>query len=201
MRFAKILFGATAMLAAAGCGGNPEGQGDEGAQQVQSTLEATGKVDFWVEVKGQHTGQFKGETNDTRHANQFAAFRFHSTVTEPTSAATGQPSGRTQFDGVTITKAFGASDPQFINSAATAESLSVKMHFVATRPDGSVKEYQTVTLTNALATKVERSTIVLDDAAKTNMFADEITFTFQKMELEDEDGHTDTVVGPSLNAN
>lgn len=184
MRFATILFGVLAM-AAVGCGGNPEGGGEESAAQVQSTLEATGKVEFYVDVKG-HNGAFEGETTVKGHAGQMPAFRFHTLISStPSTVGTGLQVGKPTNDVVTITKEFGAADPQFQTAVELNEVLpKVGLHFFSKAADGTSKESQTVTLTNARVVKFERSTIALDDTAKTQMFADEISFSYESLELK-----------------
>src|SRR5262249_38742020 len=129
------------------------------------------------------------------------AFRLHMSVATPSS--NGLPSGRRQYDGITITKEFGASDPQYLQALANNESLSVTMKFVRAPQSGpgagsgQVQTFQTMTLTEASVAKVERATIKLDDAAGRMMFADEITFRFKKIKVEDTSGTLfEDTVGP-----
>jgi type VI secretion system Hcp family effector len=111
-------------------------------------------------------------------------------ASSPVDPATGQATGKTQFGQLTITKAFGASDPQFLQALAAHEVLkTVEIDFVTS----SGSPWQKVVLTNALAVDMQRQTLELDDAKKTSMLADTIAMTYQKLELTDASG-TSTVV-------
>jgi type VI protein secretion system component Hcp len=67
---------------------------------------------------------------------------------------------------------------------------------VKTDPKGAEATWQTVTLTNARVVDLERATMQLDDAAKTSMLADTISFVYQKLELHDQGGK-DTIIEPN----
>jgi type VI secretion system secreted protein Hcp len=204
MRIVIGYVGAAAAMLALGCGGAPalQDDGEDLSARVESPLETSGQVEFYVDVKGKKQGAFKGESILEAHRAQLPAFRFDMTIESPRDAASGQPTGKRRYSPLTIVKAFGASDPQFLSAAATNEVLTeVKLHFVRDNPKGGTVagDWQTIKLTNAFASKVQRTTISLDDAAKTTVFADEISFTFEKIEVEDRDGKTlfsDTLLGP-----
>ena len=198
MRSAMFLFGAAILTTTAlGCG-SPTPQDNEATGTTESPLETSGQVQFYVEVTGAKQGAFKGETVITKYPTYIPAFRFDMTVQSPTDTATGQASGKTAWTPVTIVKAFGVSDPQFLTALADNEVLStVKMHFVTspgpiTSTSGAnttLTDWQTVTLTNATVTTMDRNTIALDNTSETSMFADQIAFTFQKIEVTDSAGN------------
>jgi type VI secretion system Hcp family effector len=197
MRSEMFLFGATVLAATAlGCSGSPQAQQSDATSTTESPLETTGQVQFYIEVTGAKEGAFKGETILTKYPTYIPAFQFGMTAQTPVDSATGEATGKTTWTPITIVKAFGISDPQFLTALADNEVLStVVMHFVnATGPISdkgtTLTDWQTVTLTNALVTTVDRNTITLDDSEKTNMFADQIAFTFQKITVTDSVGNT-----------
>jgi type VI secretion system Hcp family effector len=196
MRSAMFLLCAMATATTAvGCGSSPQAPENEATATVESPLETTGQVQFYVEVTGQKQGTFAGESVLTKYPTYIPAFRFDMSGTSPTDLATGEASGKNTWTPVTIVKAFGVSDPQFLTALADNETLpTVKMHFVtATGPvtakGATLTDWQTVTLTNARLTSMDRNTITLDDASQTSTFADEIAFTWQKIQVADAAGN------------
>jgi type VI secretion system Hcp family effector len=195
MRIANVLMGAAVMAAAVGCGGAPEGQGDDqAAEQVESPLEATGKLEFYAEIEEKSQAFFKGESPTAakqQHPNYIPAFRFHMGVEAPFNPATGAGTGKRQHEPIKITKAFGASDPQILTAFDNSETLkNVTLHFVRPEKTGASVEFQTITMEDCQFISVERATLQLDDAAKSEIFADEITIQWRKLTLEDKDGKT-----------
>ena len=136
MRLASVLIGVVALNVLAACGASP-GTDEESVLQSESTLEATGKLQFYVEARGSTQGLISKESRARGHENEFAAFRFHMGLTIPGSSSSGLPSGKPQVDEVTITKEFGASDPQLLQAAAKGEALNVTLTFLKTAPTGA----------------------------------------------------------------
>ncbi len=80
-----------------------------------------------------------------------------------------------------VTKNFDDSSKFFVTAAASGETLT-SVVFEFTRTVGTVTEvYQTVTLTNAMVSSVKT---VNGDGRP----AEEISFTFQKIEYQNKDG-------------
>jgi type VI secretion system Hcp family effector len=177
MRFFRSTFAASTLLVLAGCSGAPNDSGDGNVATAQSPLEAAGEVQFYATVKGVHTGAFPGESTSRQHLGQIPAFRFFWDGTAPTDPGTGASTGKLTQTPIQITKAFGASDPDFINALADHETLTVTLDFV--KPDGAV--FETISLTNATVTDLQRATIELGDPNDTSIFADQISFDYQKM--------------------
>lgn len=191
MRLSMFVLGAVSLVGAAGCGASPDGQSDEDlSARVASPLETTGQVDFYVQIVGMKTGALKGESTVAAFKDQLPAFRFKMNERSPHDPATGMASGKVVNDPVTITKAIGAADPQLVQALTTNENLTtIKLSFVKTAPDGKVGVWQTVTFRNAQFTQITRETLTLEDAAKTQMNADEMTFVFKTGTITDTDGN------------
>jgi len=153
-------------------------------------------------VKGTKSGQFKGEgTQDKRKDKWMPVLEFSMGIQSPRDIATGQPSGKRQFRPVGVVKEWGAASPQGLTSCATNEVLpTVNFEFSKTNPNGEEYVYQTVTLTNATISLISRYTgseggtegsgSAKHTQAVDTMELERWEFTFQKIEVADNDGKT-----------
>jgi type VI secretion system secreted protein Hcp len=154
-----------------------------------------------VSIKGKKQGPFKGEgIQDKRKDKWIPVLSFSQEVTSPRDLATGQASGKRQWKPIRITKEWGAADPQIFAACVTNEVLpEVVFEFTKTNPNGEEYVYQTIKLTDATISGVERMTGDEDqeggsssrhaDASDT-LELEEVSFTFRKIELTDNDGKT-----------
>jgi len=159
----------------------------------------------WISVKGAKQGQFKGEaTVAARRDKWMAALGFTMGVIAPRDTASGQASGRRQYQPVTIVKAWGAASPQGLTACATNEVMTeVDIEFTRQSPTGQEVVYQTVRLINASFAQIARFTGRPDGSEDTPSAghtgtADMVelerwAFTFQKIEVHDNDGNTSFV--------
>lgn len=153
-------------------------------------------------VKGKKQGAFKGEGIQTNRMKEwFPVLEFSMGIKSPRDAATGQPSGKRQFDPVGLVKEWGAASPQGLNAVATNEILpTVNFEFTQTDQNGAEVVYQTVTLTNATISKIlrytgseggtEGSSSSKHTSAVDTMELERWEFTFQKIEVADNNGKT-----------
>jgi type VI secretion system secreted protein Hcp len=156
----------------------------------------------WISVKGAKQGQFKAEASvAARRDKWMAVLAFTMGVTSPRDPATGQASGKRQHQPITIVKAWGAASPQGLTACANNEVLSeVEIEFTRQSATGQDVIYQTVRLTNASFAQIARFTGRPDGTEDTpssghsgtsNMMElERWAFTFQKLELHDNDGNT-----------
>jgi type VI secretion system secreted protein Hcp len=155
----------------------------------------------YFSVTGQKQGAFKGEsTRNTGGLNWIEVEAFEYGVNVPYDAASGQPNGRRQHGSVNVVKAWGAASPQFFTSLATNEILTqVVFQFARTNPSGAEYVYQTITLTNATVSRVERFTggpgTNNTPASSSRGEADtleleRVSFIFKQIAIEDTDGQT-----------
>jgi type VI secretion system secreted protein Hcp len=153
----------------------------------------------YISVKGNKQGQFKGEgIQDKRKDKWMPALSFTMGLKSPRDIATGHPSGKRQFDQVTIVKEWGAASPQGLTSCATNEVLSeVVIEFTRTNPNGESFVYQTVKLTDATIAQIVRFTGDAEGASTSRqpagadtMALERWSFTFRKIEVDDKDGKT-----------
>lgn len=152
-----------------------------------------------IAVKGAKQGQFKGEGSADKRKDKWIPIRsFTMGLKSPRDAATGKPSGKRQFDPVTIVKEWGPASPQGLTACSTNETLTeVAIEFTKTNPNGEEYVYQTVTLTDATIEQVLRFTGGPPDGeaapAPPGAGALELerwAFTFRKIQVEDKDGKT-----------
>jgi type VI secretion system Hcp family effector len=187
MRFLTSIFAASTLVLLAGCSGAPAASGGEDVATAQSPLEASGEVQFYMTVTGVVTGAFPGESTSPSHAGQIPAFRFFWDGTAPTSgSSTGAGAGKLTQTPIQITKAFGASDPNFVNALADQEELAVTLDFV----DRNGTVFETIALDKVTVSDLTRATIDLGDPSDTTIFADQISFNYEKMTITAEPSGT-----------
>ena len=159
-------------------------------------------IQAYIAVKGQKQGQFKAEAATTpRKEKWMPVLAFTMGLASPRDPASGLPSGKRQFQPVTIVKQWGAASPQGLAACSTNESLAeVDIEFTKTTAAGLEAVYQTVKLTDASIAQVARftgradgreDTATAGHSAPTDMLElERWTFTFRKIEVHDTDGNT-----------
>ena len=148
-----------------------------------------------VSVKGAKQGQFKGEAAREKAGERIDAVGFSYEVTSPRDAASGMASGKRQHKPLQITKAVGASSPQFFQALTTNEVLqSVVLEFTKTDKNGEEYVFFTIRLVNATVSSIRQHTPENasggKDASGAAVPVEEISFTFQRIEMESKDGKT-----------
>ena len=158
----------------------------------------------WIAVKGVKQGQFKGASElAPRRDKWMAVLAFTMGVAAPRDLASGQASGKRQYQPVTIVKAWGAASPQALTACITNEVLTeVDIEFFRPALSGSTQGevYQTVRLTTASISQIARFTGRPDGTEDTPssghtgtglmMELERWTFTFQKIDVHDNSGNT-----------
>jgi type VI secretion system secreted protein Hcp len=148
--------------------------------------------EFYVKVKGQKQGDFKNETPREKHQGKIPGISFYYQVSSPRDSASGQASGKRTHHPVTFVKEWGASTPQFFQALATNEVLpSVLFEFVKTDKNGEEYVYHTIKLVNATVSNIKQYLTPGTASASHDVHElEEISFTFQRIEIENKDGKT-----------
>ncbi len=154
--------------------------------------------EFYVTIEGTKQGAFKGESPRAAHSAKIPGLSYDHTIVSPRDVATGMPSGKRQHGPITITKEWGPSSPQLFSALVANEVLkSVLFEFYKTTPEGVEEIYHKITLTEATVSKIHYTTGTGESAssAKTQATYDtheleEISFTYQKIEVESTIGST-----------
>jgi type VI secretion system secreted protein Hcp len=154
----------------------------------QRTINATAApahITLYVKVVGKKQGAFKSDGLTSRaHLDQMLASAFDYGIVSPRDPATGQASGKRQHKPVVITKEWGPSMPQFLQAAATNEVLTkVTMEFWDTDIRGVQRQHFVVTLDNASVSEVRQH-------LANDLLTEDLSFTFQKITVEDKIGKT-----------
>ena len=104
-----------------------------------------------VTIEGEKQGKFKGSSNVKGREDAIEISKYRLAAKSPRDTASGQASGKRQYQAISFKKAIDAASPQFMQAMTTNEKLkSVTFQFYATSADtGKEGVYQTVTLTNA----------------------------------------------------
>ena len=151
-------------------------------------------ISSYVSIKGNKQGQFKG--NAGPNTDKIGGLQFNFGARSPRNAATGQASGKRPMEPLSITKELALATPQIYEAFATNEVRNpVLVEFVKISPQGQDYVYYTITLTNAAVSSVRQFVdLGLKQAAgATSTLLETVTFTFQKIEMEDKDGKTSAV--------
>ena len=159
------------------------------------TCTALADAGISVSVKGAKQGQFKGEGGREKSGDRIEAVGFAYEVTSPRDAASGMASGKRQHKPLQIIKAIGASSPQFFQALTTNEQLqNVTLEFTKMNQNGEEYVYYTIKLTNATVSSIRQHTPenapAGKDVAGAAVPVEEISFTFQRIEIESKDGKT-----------
>src|SRR4051794_4264190 len=143
-------------------------------------------VQAYVKITGAKQGQFKGEGTQkaTAGAGAIPLVRFLSSAAAPRDRATGQASGKRQWQPIRITKEWGASSPQLLQALTTNEILQSAV-FEFYRPDraGKVELHYRVTLKNATVSSITSSVdlAVPSTAPYAGHELEDVEFTFQSI--------------------
>ena len=149
--------------------------------------------EFYVTADASRQGKLRGESVRDRKGDKLVGLAFHYSVGVPRDASGGMPTGRRTHQPVTFVKEWGAASPQFFQALITNELFkSVLFEFVKTNDTGEEYVFHTIKLSNALVTDIEQ---YIEPGTPTGGAGDirpleRIAFTFQKIELENIDGHT-----------
>jgi type VI secretion system secreted protein Hcp len=149
--------------------------------------------EFYVKVKGAKQGAFKNETPREKHAGKIPGISFHYNVKSPRDTASGMASGKRVHQPVSFVKEWGASTPQLFQALCTNEALpEVTFEFVKTDQNGEEYVYHTIRLVNARVTELDQY-LAAEAAADQSHDVHElekVSFTFQRIEIENKDGKT-----------
>ena len=146
-------------------------------------------IEAFVKIKGSKQGQFKGETTvKSAGAGAIPVLRFASNAQAPRDAATGQASGKRQWQPIRITKEWGAASPQLLTALATNEVLpTVAFEFWRTDKSGKEELHYKITLQNATISTIGA---FFDRTGPTGApfgghELEDVEFTFQSITVED----------------
>jgi type VI secretion system secreted protein Hcp len=146
-----------------------------------------------VSVQGTKTGNFKGSSNIKGREGQIECVGYSYSVQTPRDASTGMPSGKRQHSPVTIVKHMDEATAQLLQAAYTNENLkSVAIEFFKVAANGKLTPFQIIRLTNASISKVNQygGTASPEKVIPNNNPYEEISFTFQKIEISIIEGKT-----------
>ncbi len=158
-------------------------------------VQAGGPTQCRMAIRGVRQGQFKGQNTMRGQEKWIPCSQFLLSLTAPRDNATGQASGRRQYAPIVVTKEWGAASPQIMSAATSNEVLQqVEFEFVRTNAQGMEYVFQTVTLTNATISAFKEYIGFPDAGEPPNPHPlEDVSFTFQKIEITNNDGKTTAV--------
>ncbi len=156
-------------------------------------LSPESKAIGFISLEAVKQGKFKGNVQGGQKS-EIVDFRY--SLSQPYDQVSGQATGKINHGSLIVTMKNGPSTPQVLQALATNEGFkSVFIEFNRTQPDGTSFIYYTVKLVNARITRVNQSAYRDEQAANQGGLPfDEISFVFQKIEIEQKDGNTMTVI-------
>lgn len=154
---------------------------------------------FYVTIKGQKQGAFKGESAQAKTKIEGLSFSYD--LKSPRDASSGQASGKRQHSPIRIVKEWGAATPQIFQALVTNEVLQeVTLEFRKTNANGEEYLYHRIKLTNASISAIRQFTggDAGAEGASSSKHAtatdtrelEEVSFTFQKIDIDNFDGKT-----------
>ena len=154
-----------------------------------------GTADFYLKIKGQKQGEFKTELTQKGREGQFLVYSWAWEVHSPRDAASGLATGKRQHKPLVVTVPIGKASPLVANAMVQNENLSevtlLGWNAVLSGKAGvgAQKQYYTIKLTNANIASIKSG---YDSQAQGAMSgrqpAEEISFTYQKIEWTYTDG-------------
>jgi type VI secretion system secreted protein Hcp len=145
-------------------------------------------VQAYVKIKGTKQGQFKGEGVQKQASNGgIPVLRYTSAAAAPRDAATGQASGKRQWQPIRFTKEWGAASPQLVQAMTTNEVLpSVVFEFYRTDRAGKTELHYRITLQNATVSSINSSLDLIGPGTPNfGHELEEVEVAFQSIMIED----------------
>jgi type VI secretion system secreted protein Hcp len=119
------------------------------------------------------------------HGN-IAGLSFLNEVSSPRDPATGQASGKRQHSPVVVTKEWGAASPQLFQALVSNELLeTVLFEFVKTTPNGKEKVAFTITLKDAVVSKIRQYIGPTPGKPDDLRELEDVAFVYRKIEIPD----------------
>ena len=144
----------------------------------------------YISIKGQKQGQFAGDGSDKQNKDRILITSFSFSAESPRDVASGQASGKRQYQPIVIQKHWGEASPQVYQALSSNEVLTqVLIEFITTDPKGGEMVDHSFNLTNATISAVREFTESAQPANQIE-YLEEISFTFQKIEIKDKSGKT-----------
>jgi type VI secretion system secreted protein Hcp len=139
---------------------------------------------FYISVKAAKQGDLKGESGKVPTRIHILGFNYG--VQSPRDPASGLPTGKRIHHPITVYKEWGVISPQLFEAMVTNENLPmVVIEEVRINPKGQEAVYMEIRLTNANISEIE---IDPERASTpplwTNREIERVSFTFQKIEIE-----------------
>lgn len=154
----------------------------------------------YASIKGAKQGQFKGGSRNPKRKDWVDVLSFEFGLISPRDSATGEATGKRQYQPIRITKKWDPATPQLMQAVVTNEILeTVRFEFERIGVDGAEYVYQTVQLTNATVAEIHQYTAGDNDHATKQQRAgdtaelEQVSFVFQKIEVLNVDGQTSFV--------
>jgi len=138
-----------------------------------------------MKVTSQTRGEIKGEVTQKGREDQHELLAYSHEIVSPNDPATGLPTGKRQHQPFRIVKLLNQGSPLLLQAMANNENLtSVLVDVWVSNPTGAELKLMTYKLTNARIVSIRpwmpnRS----DTSARSYPPAEEIAFTYQKIEV------------------
>jgi type VI secretion system secreted protein Hcp len=140
-------------------------------------------------AKGQVHGMTLGSKTVTPRSLGAEVHAWNCGIQAPRDAASGLASGKRQHSPLTITKETDLASPQLLNAKWKSELIAtIDLNFLKKSSQGAEQPCFTITLTNATLAGYRRYTPKPRGKGLSTHELEEISFTFQKIEISDVSG-------------
>jgi type VI secretion system secreted protein Hcp len=161
-----------------------------GALQVAAQNEP---VIAYVTAQSNKMGQIKGTATTMGKQNAIECIGFSYAVQSPVDQASGMLAGKRQHSPIVIVKHIDIASPLLFQAAVTNDVLkTVTIELVRKGIDGKMMIFETITLSNAAVSKVNQygGTSSPEKLQPNSNPFEEISFTFQKIEITNNEAKT-----------
>lgn len=160
------------------------------------TAQGNQRILCFISVEGAQQGVIKGECKERGREGKIAGYGYTYSIVSPRDQQSGLPTGRRVQSGITITKTIGVSTPklfQALNNNEVLKNVTIEFWGSAMNPaigNGMETRYYTIKLTNASISRINQfgGSNAVEKNLKTDQAMEEVTFTYQKLEMEGSEG-------------
>ncbi len=174
-----------------------------------STAQVNQRILCFISVEGSQQGMIKGDCKEKGREGKIAGYGYTYNIVSPRDPQSGLPTGRRVQNGITITKTIGISTPklfQALNSNEVLKNVTIEFWgstMNAASGSGMETKYYTIKLTNASISRINQfgGSSAVEKNLKTDQAMEEVTFTYQKLEMEGSEGGVTTSAMEDWNIN
>ncbi len=149
---------------------------------------AASNVQIYLTLKGQKSGPIEGPVTQKGREKSIQVLGYDYEVMSPRDPMSGLPTGKRLHKPIVIRKRVDQASPLLFQACTTNENISeFTMKFWRPSKTGQEEQFFTIKLTNASVASVKQFTTDNTSDEGINLpYGEEVSFTFQKIEMSEE---------------